>query len=146
MSQNTRTKLLNKTAQEMLLHGYNGMRVDNILDKVGVAKGALYHHFRDKKQLGYAVVDEILRNRMNQRWIKPLQNSDEPIKTMISIIKGMIETPSRKLLLNGCPINNLAQEMSADDEGFRQRINDIYTTWRQAIADALKRGLSKKNS
>jgi hypothetical protein len=30
--------------------------------------------------------------------------------------------------------------MSPLDEGFRKRLDDIYSTWRNSIADALKRG------
>ena len=40
----------------------------------------------------------------------------------------------------GCPLNNLAQEMSPLDEGFRQRIQAGFETWRRAIAQALRQG------
>ena len=29
----------------------------------------------------------------------------------------------------GCPLNNLAQEMSASDEKFRERICAVYSAW-----------------
>jgi AcrR family transcriptional regulator len=42
--------------------------------------------------------------------------------------------------LNGCPLNNLAQEMSPLDEGFRSRIERLYESWRETFAAALAEG------
>jgi hypothetical protein len=44
-------------------------------------------------------------------------------------------------LVQGCPLNNLAQEMSPLDEGFRQRLEKIYADWRSAIMVALTNGI-----
>jgi hypothetical protein len=40
----------------------------------------------------------------------------------------------------GCPIANLALEMSQVDEGFRRRLDRLYYLWRRSIADLLGRG------
>jgi hypothetical protein len=45
-----------------------------------------------------------------------------------------------ELLRNGCPVNNLVQEMAGIDEGFRQRLSGIQTKWMRVIEDALVRG------
>ena len=39
----------------------------------------------------------------------------------------------------GCPVNNLAQEMSAVDAGFRARIEGLFDEWRRAIENGLDR-------
>src|SRR5205814_8732789 len=43
--------------------------------------------------------------------------------------------------LQGCPLNNMAQEMSPLDAGFHQRINRLYDSWRAQYAAALERGM-----
>jgi hypothetical protein len=40
----------------------------------------------------------------------------------------------------GCPLNNLAQEMSALDEGFRTRLHAVFRSWWSAVGDCLRRG------
>jgi len=40
----------------------------------------------------------------------------------------------------GCPLNNLAQEMSPVDEGFKDRISTIYQEWQDAIEISFERG------
>ena len=44
-------------------------------------------------------------------------------------------------MAQGCPLNNLAQEMSPLDERFRKRIEDVYTIWRESLEAALARGI-----
>src|SRR5262245_37609630 len=44
-------------------------------------------------------------------------------------------------IVHGCPLNNLAQEMSPLDEGFRKRIEKVYTEWRECLEAALARGI-----
>ena len=54
----TRQTLLQAAFQEIYRSGFQAASLRNILSKVGITKGALYHHFGSKQELGYAVVDE----------------------------------------------------------------------------------------
>ena len=45
----------------------------------------------------------------------------------------------------GCPLNNLAQEMSPIDEAFRQTIEQVFQMWREGLAKALRRGQAAGN-
>jgi len=38
-------------------------------------------------------------------------------------------------------LNNLAQELSPLDEGFRKRIEGVYTAWRESLDAAFARGI-----
>lgn len=46
---------------------------------------------------------------------------------------------SRADVLRGCPVNNLAQEMSPVDEGFRLRVEGLFEEWRGVIETAFRR-------
>lgn len=50
----TRQNILQVAFEEILLKGYQGLRVDEVLNKTGFTKGAFYHHFKSKKELGHA--------------------------------------------------------------------------------------------
>lgn len=138
--ENTRLIILKATFQEMHQHGYQGMRIDQILIKTGLKKGALYHHFISKQALGYAVLEELIEKRIRELWIDPLLNFDDPLEGIQMLFESLIEKWSDEFLFRGCPLNNLAQEMSPIDEGFRERINDFFHVWQNAIAEALRRG------
>jgi len=137
----TRGDLLASAAKEIHLQGYQAASLSKILADARVTKGALYHHFKNKQALGYAVVDEIWEPMMHTMWIAPLlDTSQNPIDMIISSINEVGKDMDAEALLLGCPINNLAQEMSAIDEGFRERLNMILVQWRQAIQYALSSG------
>ena len=44
----------------------------------------------------------------------------------------------------GCPLVNLAQEMSLLDEQFRKRLEAMFHAWQESIAMALQRGQSQE--
>jgi AcrR family transcriptional regulator len=53
----TRAALLDAAAHEFWLNGLAGTRLQDVLDRAGVAKGSLYHHFRDKAQMAQSIID-----------------------------------------------------------------------------------------
>lgn len=135
----TRGKILQAAYQEIHYQGFQSASLANILARVNVTKGALYHHFANKTELGYAVVDEVIAERINLSFVQPLQFFDNPIDGFIEMIRNTGESFSITDIELGCPLTNLAQEMAPIDEGFRTRLIDIYDLWHRAIADAMAR-------
>ena len=136
----TRQILIDAAFEEIHEKGFQGASLDDILARTGVTKGALYHHFPNKLALGYAVVEEKLGQALTQSFLLPVQGSTDPITTLTRTIRGMAAGMSDESVCLGCPIANLAQEMSPVDEGFRTRIDGLYSLWRSAVADLLERG------
>ncbi len=135
----TRQNLLEAAFQEIYRSGFQAASLENILTKARVTKGALYHHFGSKLELGYAVVDELIRPRILSSWLAPILHAPDPIEALLAQIRLGPQHPSFDPIL-GCPLNNLAQEMSPLDEGFRSRLQGLYREWRDGIANALRRG------
>ena len=140
----TRSKLLERAFEEIHRNGFRAASLDSILADAGVSKGALYHHFENKAELGYAVVEEVVRPWMEQMW-RPALESDNPIDAAIHTIRERLKARSDLALTLGCPFNNLTQEMSSIDEGFRERLSAILHEWRDATAEALRRGQQAGN-
>lgn len=134
----TRTKLLDAAFAEIYRNGFRAASLDTILEAAGVTKGAMYHHFESKTALGYAVVDEVIRPRIESDWAVPLSTTDDPVEEILAICRCLASRLQPASY--GCPVNNLAQEMSPIDEGFRLRIKEVFDYWISAIADALERG------
>jgi AcrR family transcriptional regulator len=58
----TRSELM-RTARELFAErGYSGVGTEEIVARAGVTRGALYHHFEDKKDLFRAVHEELERD------------------------------------------------------------------------------------
>lgn len=139
----TRRRILHAAFQEFLRNGFRAADMAAILTAAQVTKGALYYHFQSKKGLGYAVVDEILREWILDRWLTRVAAAADPVEELARLARWGEQAISPEGVALGCPLNTLAQEMSSIDEGFRKRLADIYRDWRTGWAQALTRAQSR---
>lgn len=138
-AEQTRKRIVQAAFEEIYCHGYQGMRIDAVLDKTGLAKGALYHHFPNKKTLGYAVIDEIIFEHMKESIDTSMNVFDHSIDAICNAL-CMDDNITEEQVTLGCPLNNLAQEMAGLDKGFKDRLSRIYNFWTNTIADSLREG------
>jgi TetR/AcrR family transcriptional regulator, transcriptional repressor for nem operon len=139
----TRTRFLQAGFLEFYTNSFQGGSISHIVEQAGSTKGALFHHFTGKLQLGYAVVDEIIGPLLLQRWLLPLVDTHDPVDVLLACFRRYVEEDIVSgHFAYGCPLNNLAQEMSPLDPGFHQRIDGLYTRWRAGITEALARGIA----
>jgi TetR/AcrR family transcriptional repressor of nem operon len=139
----TRERLLQAAFREVYKVGFQSAGIDTILAATNVTKGALYYHFESKEALGYAIIEEIIAKLTHDRWMLPLQRSKDkdPIDALIGIVRAIPGRP--RDVKSGCPLVNLAQEMSQLDEQFRKRLERIFHAWQEGIATALRKGQSE---
>ena len=139
-SERTRHRLLQAAFREVYRYGFQSAGIDTILAATNVTKGALYYHFENKEALGYAIIEEIVAKLPRDRWLLPLQRSQDkdPVDALIGIVQAIPARP--RDLKGGCPLVNLAQEMSQLDERFRKRLERIFHAWQEGVAMALRRG------
>ena len=139
----TRERLLKAGFREVYRSGFQSASIDTILASANVTKGALYHHFESKEALGHAIIDEVVATFLRNRWLLPLQGNEDrdPIDALIDIVQAIPAQP--RDLKGGCPLVNLAQEMSLLDEEFRKRLEAMFRAWREAVAMALRSGQSQ---
>lgn len=136
----TRDKILNSAFCEIHRQGFQAASIANILQDTGLTKGALYHHFPNKQALGLAVIDEVIKLRLDKMIFSPLRDSDKPVEALLDVIATIHKKVPSDFVMLGCPLNNLMQEMSALDELFQQQLSGVLSIWQQTVADALKRG------
>jgi AcrR family transcriptional regulator len=65
-SEATRAKLLRVGRELFARRGYADVSTEEIVRRAGVTRGALYHHFRDKRDLFAAVVEQIEQEVMEK--------------------------------------------------------------------------------
>ncbi len=136
----TRNDILQAAFKEIYVHGFQAASLNRILKNVNHTKGALYHHFSNKKELGLSVVEEIIGAKMFDFFMKPLENQNDPIPVLLDIIQNKIDNLSNQEIKYGCPLNNLIQEMSSIDIDFHYSLKNLIDNWVNVIIDSLERG------
>lgn len=136
----TRSQILQAAFKEIYVFGFQAASLKRILDNVNHSKGALYHHFPNKKELGLSVINEIIGVRMRAFFMDPLEDTDNPIPILCDIFQKKIDTLTIQEIKYGCPLNNLTQEMASIDKEFYESLKIISDKWIFTIEQALKRG------
>jgi AcrR family transcriptional regulator len=64
----TRRALLDTARQLFAENGFGGTKTEDLVQRAGLTRGALYHHFRDKEDLFRAVHDEVADEVVQLLW------------------------------------------------------------------------------
>lgn len=139
----SRKEILDAAFIEIFTRGFQGVSVDDIVRKTTLTKGAFYHQFPTKLDLGYALVEEVIQPMITERWIKPLDSYKNPLEGILSQLKKLIGQCEPAHLRLGCPLNNLVQEMAPVDSGFKKRLQAALNHWIDEIEKHLKRAKSE---
>ncbi|HYR38147.1 MAG TPA: TetR family transcriptional regulator C-terminal domain-containing protein, partial [Methylomirabilota bacterium] len=126
------------------LQGYHCTSLDDVLRESGVGKGNFYYHFRSKEDLGYAIIERLVTAFL-ARTLEPAFADPEP--DVVGQIEGfldlVLDNQRQRNCVGGCPMGNLASELSDVHEGFRQRLAQIFAEWRRTLTEALARGQAR---
>ncbi|MEL6837425.1 MAG: TetR/AcrR family transcriptional regulator [Bacteroidota bacterium] len=136
----TRKHILEEAFNMVYQNGYQATSVDKIIEQTQVTKGAFYYHFKNKDEMGIAIIREVILPRLSQGLLEPMKYSDNPINGIYSAIEAKILNDEPYYVENGCPTNNLVQEMSAVNSKFYQTLRQVLDTWIQTIQQSLELG------
>lgn len=134
----TREAILTAAQRLIHVHGYNHTALDDVLRESGVGKGNFYYHFRSKEELGYAILDQVVASFI-EHTLGPCFADPEapPLGQIRCFLDRVLEAQRERNCVGGCPLGNLAAELSDVHEGFRTRLASVFATWQERLAEAL---------
>jgi TetR/AcrR family transcriptional regulator, transcriptional repressor for nem operon len=133
----TKDLLLEITFEEVYTYGYQGTSVLKILEKAGLNKGSLYHYFKNKKELVLAAIDIKSEEIFGQKY-KDVLNGNAPY---LENFEKTLNESFNLLSPRGCPLANLIQEMSNNDEDFDILLKNKYQGLKNIIEKILKKAI-----
>jgi TetR/AcrR family transcriptional repressor of nem operon len=136
---NTREHILDAASRLIHLRGFNNTSIDDILRECGIGKGNFYYYFRSKDELGYATLDRILDQIKHELITKSFGGDRDPWEQLHDFLEYPIQQARKTGCAGGCPLGNLALELSDIHEGFRQRLHVAFTELRTHIEACLNR-------
>lgn len=133
----TRDRLVETARQLFLVNGYEATGVAEILREAGVNSGSLYYFFKTKEELLLAVLDQYVE-MLHPCVIDPVfERVGDPIERIFAVLEGYRQMLVMTECRQGCPIGNLALEMSEKSEAVREKIALNFANWRKAIGQCL---------
>ncbi len=127
-----------ESARELFFEqGYTATGISQILKRSGVNSGSMYHFFPTKEDLLVAVLEKY-KGMLWPAVLEPaFSRVVDPVERIFAVLYGY-----RQLLVGtefrlGCPIGNLALEMSNTHPQVRDLVVQNFDGWRAAIRDQI---------
>ena len=137
-----RERILAAAEPLVLSQGFAATTVDAVLDRAGASKGAFFHHFPSKVDLGRALVD-----RYAQRDAELLESTmaaaesatDDPAEQLIGFL-GRFEEAADQLTAEqpGCLFVSFIYESGIADDQTGQIMAESILHWRSRLLDKLE--------
>ena len=89
-AQATRDALVQAALELFTERGYSGVGTEEIVARATVTRGALYHHFADKRDLFRAVFERVEEDLM-ERIGAQMEASDDPYELMIAGMRSFLD-------------------------------------------------------
>lgn len=112
-----RQQIIEIAADLIHQYGYNNVGIQKIIELAHIPKGSFYHYFTSKEVLGLAVIDYYIEQ--SQNIFGRFEKSVSGLKEFFQCYFTRFEEFACK---RGCPIGNLALELSDVNENFRLRL------------------------
>jgi len=137
----TQQRILDSARELIHSRSYADVGVAAICRHAGVKKGSFYHFFPSKRDLTLAVLDSfylqmkrnLLDNAFSPRF-PPLQRLERFAQLLYEVQKS---TAASTGYLFGCPLGNLAVELSTQDEPIRLKVAEIFSRLRADLRHVL---------
>jgi AcrR family transcriptional regulator len=110
-----RNRLINAAAQTFQANGFAATSMHDVRRTAGATGGALYHHFPTKKALALAVITERISTEVAATWIAAVREADDAATGILAVFDDVIASIDRNGSVYGCPLGNLAVELSLAD-------------------------------
>lgn len=138
MNTATRQRIVMTALELFYVKGYNSTSISDILSRSQVHSGSLYHFFPGKQDLLVAVLefyrDGIKENLLDLAWV----DVDDPIGKIFALLNGYRTGLLMSDYAHGCPIGNLALEISEPDPRIRELLQVNFENWIGAVEACLK--------
>ncbi len=144
MATNTKDHILHIAGRLISVKGYHSTSLDDVLKESGVGKGNFYHYFKSKEELGYAILDRIARGFIERTLGESFGDPGlSPTEQIHRFLDRVLDVQRQRNCVGGCPMGNLASELSDVHEGFRRRLSEIFNLWKERLIAALEQARAR---
>ncbi|WP_436492408.1 TetR family transcriptional regulator C-terminal domain-containing protein [Actinokineospora sp. HUAS TT18] len=135
LSEGTRRRLLEASAEAFLRQGYHGTGLKDLLDSVEIPKGSFYNYYPSKEALGVATIEHTQRCTA-ETLAGALDGAPDPVTGLRTFFEIQIEGFEQTRFAGGCLLANLAGELD-ESEACRSALATAFVSWRDGVRDAI---------
>ncbi len=125
-----RERLVDAASELFHARSYGSVGIQDICDRAGVRRGSFYYYFGSKTELGEAVLErstDLLIDAVHRPAFEDDANVRDQLARFVQLLSeyhAQIRTRFGKVA--GCPISNLAEELSTLDPEMRAKVESSF--------------------
>ncbi|MDI7862630.1 TetR/AcrR family transcriptional regulator [Rhizobiaceae bacterium n13] len=129
-----RRRIIDAAYETFVRRGYLATGMLELRERASVSGGAMAHHFPAKRDLGLAVIRDRVSEAVRQTWIEPLHSCADAPAAIDMIFSNIIDELTCNGAVSGCPLNNMAMEISHHDAEMREGLDAVFEAWHEALS------------
>ncbi|MES9997310.1 TetR family transcriptional regulator C-terminal domain-containing protein [Desulfovibrio aminophilus] len=137
MKRDARQAILDAGADLIHRQGFHNTGLADILAAAGVPKGSFYFYFKSKEELGLALVEHHAQRMAGVSASLLDQGGDPPLIRLRRLFETFRGVQAEGGCVRGCPLGNLAQEMSDLSPAMRQALQTAMAAMSSRLAGLL---------
>ncbi len=139
----TRLNILQKAFELIYAQGYQTTSIDDILATTQVTKGAFYYHFKNKDEMGMAIINELMKPALTNGFNEVQDENTDPLQAIYSMIENLLLKNDFLKVEFGCPAANFTQEMAPWNDNFTKALQEITMGWNKIMIAIIEKGKKK---
>lgn len=137
-----RDKLLEAACVAFGQKGYEATSVDDLLTQVGVSPSNFYYHFDSKEALALEVLEATF-SRARERFAPILKDPGPSAVEKLERLHALfVERMKASGCAGGCPMGNLAAELSDTNPRFRESIAGFFRECIEGLEGVVRQGVT----
>lgn len=133
---NTKKRIMDTATNLFSTHGFVGTSIDDILQAVGITKGAFYHYFNSKDHLCQAVLDIAVAEY--HQLAEPIQQNTDSSESLYHWLEVLIEKQTSGQWLHCRLVTRLSIESAQLSASMQQKLRNFWL-WYQSLYESLIR-------
>jgi TetR/AcrR family transcriptional regulator, transcriptional repressor for nem operon len=134
----TQEKILQAAILLMRQQGFCATTVDQVCAEAGVTKGAFFHYYKSKEEIGQAAVQRWCQSRAEGYRLDLGDPTGDPLVQLNRLLDGLMESvrnPPDGLL--ACLLGMVSQELGTTHESMRAACSQAFAGWTSFVAQLL---------
>lgn len=133
-----RERLVDEATRLVRVRGFHATSVNTVLKAAGISKGALYHYFPGKEDLGLAVLARA--GDGFHAFLDATLDTTTPLASLERFFAAVLEKHRAAGFVGGCLWGNTALEMSDSDTACTAAVKRVFDAWIAKVEGVISAG------
>ncbi|EPR65307.1 Transcriptional regulator, TetR family [Cyclobacterium qasimii M12-11B] len=121
-------------------NGFKATSINDVMKAAKMTKGAFYHHYKSKEQLGLEVIELKIQKRVYNAMVLPLNGTGNAMEILENTFLNRIKSFPFYDKQQGCPMNNFINEIGNYEISYQLALKSIVEKWKKALVILIEKG------